>query len=157
MVNSVGKKCVEVDRAYLAGLFDADGALMACIETHNELKYKFRVRMYLKIAQKNEQFLRDLQQDLGWGNVRLNRQVFELDIKGQDQIKSFIKLIYPYSRLKKRQLDLGLRIITSKISSIDDLVKVARLADTLSSYNVRSSGRRKNYTAKIQAHFSSND
>jgi hypothetical protein len=52
MVNSVGKKFAEVDRAYLAGMIDADGAIMASIESHAEKKYGYRVRMVFKLTQK---------------------------------------------------------------------------------------------------------
>lgn len=157
MVNSVGKKLAEVDRAYLAGIFDADGALMACIEHHNEKKFKFRVRMFVKIAQKNEAFLQEIQKQLEWGKVRLNRNVYEYDIKDQNHIREFIDLIHPYSRLKQRQLEYGLQILSTPIISQENLTEVARLADTLSSLNVRSNGRRKNFYTKIQAYFSSND
>lgn len=157
MVGSVGKKYTEVDRAYLAGLFDADGAIMACIEHHKEKKFKFRVRMFVKIAQKNEAFLQTIQKQLEWGSVRLNRQVHEYDIKNQTQVGLFIDLIKPYSRLKNKQLEFGRQIINTPIKTREDLLKVARLADALSSLNVRSLGRRKNFSSKIQAYFSSND
>ena len=39
--NAVGKECAEVDRAYLAGLIDGDGAIMAIIEPHSEKKFRF--------------------------------------------------------------------------------------------------------------------
>ena len=45
MVNTVGKDATEVERAYLAGLIDADGAIMAVIERHKETKFRFRVRI----------------------------------------------------------------------------------------------------------------
>ena len=157
MVNSVGRKLAEVDRAYLAGMFDADGAIMACIEHHPEKKFKFRIRMFIKITQKNKRFLTQLQRQLGWGKVRLNKRVHELDIKSQEHVKQFIVLVHPYSKIKLKQLDIGLKILDSQIETVDDLLTVARLADTLSGYNVRSFGRRKNYTSKIQAYFSSND
>jgi len=35
-VNPVGKPVSEVDRAYLAGLLDGDGAIMAVIERHSQ-------------------------------------------------------------------------------------------------------------------------
>ena len=50
--NSVGKSYSEVDLAYVAGLIDGDGAVMACIEPHNEKKFRFRVRVVLKVTQK---------------------------------------------------------------------------------------------------------
>ena len=54
-----------------------------------------------------------------------------------------------YSQGKQKQIILALEILQSSITSKADLVRIARLADTLSSYNVRSFGRRKNYASKI--------
>lgn len=157
MVNSVGKRYSEVERAYLAGLFDGDGALMACIEFHREKRYKFRVRLVIKITQKNKVFLEKLAHSLGYGKVRVNRRVFEFDIKAQQDVLTFINLIHPYCQIKKEQLTIGLEILNTKVNSQSDLLKISRLADALSGLNVRSLGRRKNYTAKIQEYFSSND
>jgi hypothetical protein len=66
-------------------------------------------------------------------------------------------MIQMYSRGKQKQVDLALEILQTSITSRSDLINVARLADTLSSYNVRSFGRRKNYASKIQEYASSND
>jgi hypothetical protein len=130
---------------------------MACIEHHKEKKFRFRVRMYIKISQKNKRVLEKLRQELNCGRIRKNRRVYDLDIKNQNHIKEFIKLILPYSRIKKKQLNLGLKILLSQINSKKDLIKVAQLADSLSGHNVRSQTRRKNYASKIQEYFSSND
>ena len=37
-VHPVGKRLSEVERAYIAGFLDADGAIMASIERHPEKK-----------------------------------------------------------------------------------------------------------------------
>jgi hypothetical protein len=157
MVNTVGKKYSEVERAYLAGLFDGDGALMACIEAHPEKKFRFRVRLFVKITQKKKDFLIKLNKELSWGDVRLNRRAYEYDIRNQKDIRSFIELILPYTRIKKTQLLLGLKILKENINSQKKLVEIACLADALSKLNVRSQGRRKNFASKIQEYFSSND
>lgn len=157
MVNTVGRILSETDRAYLAGLFDADGAIMACIESHSEKKYGFRVRLFIKIAQKNKSFLEKIQRELSWGSVRLNRRVYEYDIRDQKDIISFIDLIYPYSRLKKSQLKIAYKIANSKIGSKRQLIKIARLADSLAKLNVRSPGRRKNFAQKILESVPRND
>jgi len=157
MVNSVGKKYSEAKRAYLAGFFDADGAIMACIEKHAEKKFRFRVRLFIKITQKNRKLLDEFQKELSWGSVRKNRRVYDYDIRDQQDILSFVNLIFDYSRLKKPQLKYALKILKAKIKSKEDLMRVASLADALSSYNVRSKARRKNYTLKIKEYFSSND
>ena len=53
----MGKMNSEVDQAYLAGLIDGDGAIMATIEKHSEKKFGFRVRVEVKITQKESNVL----------------------------------------------------------------------------------------------------
>ena len=65
--SAVGKECSEVERAYLAGLIDGDGAIMAVIEPHNEKKFRFRVRIELKITQKDRESLDFIPLILGCG------------------------------------------------------------------------------------------
>lgn len=151
MVSTVGRMLSETDRAYLAGLFDADGAIMACIEAQKEKKFGFRVRLFIKIAQKNQPFLKTIWQQLNWGYIRLNRRVHEYDIRDQKHIQLFIDLIFPYSRLKKKQLEFARKIglANANINKKGDLIKMARLADSLAKLNVRSPGRRKNFAQKI--------
>ncbi len=132
---------------------------MASIEKHHEKKFGFRVRLSIKIAQKDKFLLDEIQRDLNYGYVRLNRNVHEYDIKNQEHIIEFIDLIYPYSRIKRNQLVLA-REIASKVKCIDskdDLYKVALLADALAAFNVRSKNRRKNYATKIQVGIPRND
>ena len=68
-----------------------------------------------------------------------------------------LNIVQRYIKGKSPQVRLALEILSTSIKSKEDLLRVARLADTLSGYNVRSFGRRKNYTSKIQEHTSSND
>ena len=157
MVGSVGKGCSEVDRAYIAGLFDCDGAIMASIESHKEKKFRFRVRVILKLTQKNPKILHWIYSLLAVGYIAQNRTTFDWVVKDQRYCKDILEFIRKYLRGKQRQAHLALEILDTPITSKNELLKVARLADTLSSFNVRSSGRRKNYASKIQEHFSSND
>jgi len=55
----VGKPVSEVDRAYLAGLLDGDGAVMAVIERHPEKRFGFRVRLEINVTQ-------SLRDDVAW-------------------------------------------------------------------------------------------
>jgi len=48
--NAVGKKCSEVEKAYIAGFLDADGAIMAFIEPHREKRFGFCVRVPAGLA-----------------------------------------------------------------------------------------------------------
>ena len=157
MVGSVGKGCSEVDRAYIAGLFDCDGAIMASIESHKEKKYGFRVRVILKLTQKNPLLLQWIHSLCGVGYIASNRTTFDWVVKNQLNCKELLELFGMYSKGKQNQVQLALEILSTPITSKSDLIKVARLTDTLSGFNVRSSGRRLNYASKIQEHASSND
>ena len=156
-VNAVGKRCSEVDRAYIAGLIDGDGAIMAIIEPHNEKKFRFRVRIELKVTQKFRRDLVCMTELLGCGKIRTNRTTCDWITRDQKEILRILSYIRPHSRMKQRQINIAQKIIETPVRKFSDLVRVARLADALSKFNVRSKNRRKNYAAMIQEHFSSND
>lgn len=147
----------EVNKAYLAGLLDGDGAIMACIEPHKEKKFRFRVRICVKISQNDDAVLRWSKKIAGFGNIRHNRDLYEWQSYDQKEIRNFLQLLLPYFKVKKRQAKLAIRIINTEITSKRILIKVALLADTLSSFNVRSKGRRKNFATMIQESVSPND
>jgi len=157
MVGSVGKGCSEVNRAYIAGLFDCDGAVMAWIESHKEKKFGFRVRICLQLTQKYSDLLQWVQTVLSVGAIRKNRTTYDWELKDQHQCQELLVLLQPYMRGKAKQVTLALQILSKKVDTKEDLMTVAQLADTLSGYNVRSFGRRRNYASKIQEHLSSND
>ena len=155
--NPVGKKCSEVDRAYLAGLFDGDGAIMAIIEPHKEKRFKFRVRIELKVTQKFEKDLVCVTELLGCGSIRKNRTTCDWITRDQKEIRRVLEYIRPYSKSKQRQIQYALQILSIPIQSHKNLLRAAKLADTLSKFNVRSANRRRNYASMIQEHFSRND
>lgn len=155
--NAVGKRCSVAERAYLAGLIDGDGAIMAIIEPHDEKKFRFRVRIEFKITQKWKRDLAFLPQLLGCGSIRTNRTTCDWITRDQKEIERILKLIRPYSKMKRKQIQYALEIIRTPIREFRDLKRVARLADAVSKFNVRSKNRRKNYAVLIQEHVSPND
>jgi len=158
----VGKNCSEVDKAYIAGFLDADGAIMAIIEPHKEKRYKFRVRVALKITQHDRKILDWIRKVRGVGIVRANRvgeerQTFDLHIRDRNDVQKILERLLPFMRVKKRQAEIALKILSLSINSPEDLITTAKLADTLSGLSVRSKNRRKNFVTKIQEQFSPND
>lgn len=147
--NAVGKECAVVDLAYSAGFIDADGAIMALIEPHREKRFRFRVRIELKVTQKHKKDLVFFALLFGCGKVRANRTTFDWITRDQKEIARILSLLRPYSKTKRRQIDIALRIITTPIRSRNDLIRVARSADALSRFNVRSNNRRKNFVTMI--------
>ena len=156
-VNPVRKTFSEVNKAYLAGLIDGDGAIMACIEPHKEKKFRFRVRVCIKISQNDSKVLKWSQKITRFGNIRQNRNLYEWYSYDQKIIRDFLISLLPYFRVKKKQSQLAIKILNSKITSKKDLIKVALIADALSRLNVRSKGRRKNFATMIQESVSPND
>ena len=89
--NAVGKKCTEVERAYIAGFLDADGAIMAVIEPHTGKQHGFRVRLSLKVTQHDRKILDWIRRKIEVGIVRANRlgthlQTFDLHIRDQAHV-----------------------------------------------------------------------
>jgi|SRR3989344_3725389 len=149
MVNAVGKDISEAERAYLAGFLDADGAIMATIEKHAEKKFGYRVRIELKVTQRDRTTLSELNALYRIGNLRQNRTTHDWVIRDRAETMFLLGLISPYLKVKKTQAKIASTILCSTIDSREDLIKIAQLADSLSRFNVRSKNRRKNFASMI--------
>ncbi|MDO8575597.1 MAG: LAGLIDADG family homing endonuclease [bacterium] len=155
--NAVGKNFSEADLGYAAGFIDADGAIMACIEKHNEKKFGFRVRIIVKVSQKDTFVLKWFRKTFNTGNFRKNRTVNDWQIQDQKNCLKILEILLPYFKVKRRQAKLAISILKTSVESRKDLIHIANLADTLSRFNVRSKNRRKNHVSMIKEKFSSND
>lgn len=156
-VNAVGKHLSEVKRAYLAGFIDGDGAIMAFIERHSEKRFGFRVRLEIKVTQYHRHDVAWLLPATGVGYIRQNLRTYEWVVRDQRAVSWLIQAIAPYVHTKTKQVTIARRILRRVVRTKRDLVIMAQLADTLSSFNVRSKDRRKNYAAMVQETCSSND
>jgi hypothetical protein len=149
-VNTVGKLLSEVQRAYLAGLLDGDGAVMAVIERHAEKRFGFRVRLEVKVTQYHREDVAWLPVQTGVGYIRRNLRTYEWIVRDQNAVAWLLEMIGPYTRCKGKQVALARQILLHPVLTREDLYQVACLADALSSFNVRSRLRRKNFAAMIQ-------
>src|SRR5262249_3654029 len=149
-VNPVGKLLSEVDRAYLSGFLDGDGAIMALIERHPEKRFGFRVRVELKITQFHESDVVWLLELTGIGRVCKNLNTYEWVVRDQRAIAALLDQLQSYVRVKREQIALALQILRHPMESRNHLIEMARLADALSKFNVRSKRRRRNHAAMIE-------
>lgn len=156
-VNTVGRMLSEANLAYIAGLFDGDGAIMALIEKHSEKKFGFRVRVIVKITQKDPKVLYWVERTTKLGSVVKSRTTHEWILRNQTEILEFLKNIICYLKNKDNQAKIAIRILQFKIRTYKDLVNIGKLADALSNFNVRSKGRRRNFVARIQESIPRND
>ena len=152
MVNTVGKDISEVDRAYLAGFLDGDGAIMAVIEKHQEKKFGFRIRIIVKISQRDSQNLEWFSDKFGIGKINSNGRSFDWIIRDQKDAANILELIAPFLKTKKKQAKIARKILcqNSNVATKEKFLEIARLADSLSFLNVRSKNRRKNYSAMVE-------
>lgn len=153
----MGRIFSEASIAYLSGLFDGDGAIMAFIERHKEKKFGFRVRVAIKVTQRNSEILYWIKREFGLGNVVKNRTAYEWIIRNQKEILIMLFQLKKYLKIKAKQAEIAIDILQINVLSYKDLLKVAKLADSLSEFNVRSKGRRKNFLTKIKENVPRND
>lgn len=146
----MGNPLSEVDRAYLAGFLDGDGAIMALIEKHSEKRFGFRVRIEVNVTQYHECDVAWLPVQTGVGYIRRNLETYQWIVRDQQAVGWLLHMIQPFTRCKGSQVALALEILEHSIQSRDDLIQVAKLADALSKFNVRSRNRRKNHAAMIE-------
>ena len=159
MVNTVGKESSEADRAYLSGFLDGDGAIMAVVEKHQEKKFGFRVRIIIKISQRDREPLMWFKDKFGVGSIRSNTRSFDWIIRNQIDAEKVLDLIMPYVKAKRKQTKIAKKLLelNQKVNSKEEFLVVARLADSLSKFNVRSKNRRKNGSIMVEEFFSRND
>jgi uncharacterized protein with ATP-grasp and redox domains len=148
-VNPVGKNLSKTELAYLAGLIDGDGAIMAWIEKHPEKKFKFRVRLALKVTLNQKQILEWIRKKVKFGYLKKNRNQYEWCSQDQEKIEKFLSKVLPFLKVKKKQAEIALKIAKIKVESFEDLVKKAKLADSLAKLNNRSEGIRKNFSQDL--------
>lgn len=145
---TVGKRpSDDLTEAYIAGFLDGDGAISAIIERHSEKKFGFRVRICLDFYQHqdNIRVLDYIKNYFGEGSLGKSiRNTHKLSLRNQNTLKIILPLLYKYVVVKKKQIEIALDILSRKIETKSDLMKVAKLADHLSSFNIRSKGIRKN-------------
>ena len=153
----MGKLLTEVQASYLAGFIDGDGAIMALLERHGEKRFGFRVRIEIKVTQHHRNDVSWLLALTGIGYIRKNVRCHEWIVRDQIAAKRLLKTLAPYSHTKNKQIKIALEILNHPKQTLVDLTAMARLADTLSAFNVRSKNRRRNYAAMIQVNSSRND
>jgi hypothetical protein len=75
---------------------------MCYVDKANGYKFKFRIRVIIKLSQKSNKVLEEIKKDLQLGNVNSRKDnklnCFDLVIANQDDVLLFINLIRPYKQ-----------------------------------------------------------
>lgn len=140
----------EFDKAYLAGFLDADGSIYVRLKPNNTYHWQFQVAPNIVFYQSSSerQLLVKLQKLTHLGYLRdRNDGITEYTIGDRPSIRTLIKWLLPYLKLKKKQAHLMLQILdtSERIHSANDFIRVAKLIDC---FGVLNYSKRRTVNAK---------
>lgn len=142
-------KITKSDWAYIAGFFDGDGSLMIQFKNRRDTLSGFRPMITLCFYQDNRHAkpLNWFKEIFGVGYLsKRNDNITELRVNGYNSCEKILKKLKPFTKFKKRQLDLSLEIIfkLKKLSKISqkDILEIAKLADKVSNENYFSANKK---------------
>ena len=134
----------QLNLAYIAGFLDGDGSIMLQLHRRDRGKDIFRVKTVICFYQDNR-YRHDIewiQQILGCGYVYTrNDHICELRIEGFKRVFEVLKLLQPYIRLKKRQVELLLTLIPQLQQKLLSKQDIAMWIQKMREYNYFSSQR----------------
>ena len=126
--------------AYIAGFLDGDGSIFFQIVPRKDYKQKFQIRSSIAFYQdkKYVEILDWLKNYFGVGYIRHRKTgISDYTIVESKEVKRILLLLQPYVRLKKKQVELGLEIL-SKLEnkkSEEDFLEICKLVDKFKELN----------------------
>ena len=126
--------------AYIAGFLDGDGSIFFQIIPRKDYKQKFQIRSSIAFYQKRKyvEILDWLKNYFGVGYIRHRKtEMSDYTIVESKEVKRILLLLQPYVRLKKKQVELGLEIL-SKLEnkkSDEDFLEICKLVDKFKELN----------------------
>ena len=143
--------------AYIAGFLDGDGCIMLQLVYLHDYVLGYQIRASVVFYQKNqyEWFLSWLKEQFdGVGYIRDRKDgMSEYTIVGGKQVKKVLVQLLPYFRLKNKQAEIALKVISQMPGSgrkmtEDKLLLLAKDVDQFLELNY--SKRRTNTSAKLK-------
>ncbi len=130
----------ETTLAYIAGFLDGDGSIFFQIVPRPDYKQKFQIRTSIGFYQDttNVKILEWLKEQIGSGYIRHRKTgISDYTIVESNEVKRILTLLQPYVKLKRRQVELGLEIL-SKLEnkkSNQDFLEICKLVDKFKELN----------------------
>lgn len=130
----------QIKKAYIAGFLDGDGSIYVRAKPNPTYKYGFQVAPYIVFYQSqiSQDKFAEVCKLIGAGHLRIrNDGILEYIIERIDDIKMLLKCVSPFVILKRRQVDLMLKIIElkPKVESENDFKKLLELIDSFRAIN----------------------
>ena len=126
--------------AYIAGFLDGDGSIFFQIIPRKDYKQKFQIRSSIAFYQKSNhsEIPKWLKEIFNCGYIRHRKTgISDYTIVESEKVKEILILLKPYTRLKKKQVELGIKILnkldTKKTNK--DFIEICKLVDRYSDLN----------------------
>ena len=144
----MSKNFLSTQKAYLAGFLDGDGSIYVRLKPNSTYKYGFQVAPYIVFFQstKDKNNFQKICTLVGLGHLRERKDgILEYIISKQDSIKLFLKIIGPYSILKKKQIELMVKILNQKerVKNKNDFKVLANMIDSFRELNYSKKRKRR--------------
>ncbi len=126
--------------AYIAGFLDGDGSIFFQIVPRKDYKQKFQIRSSIAFYQKKDyaEILEWLKSIFGAGYIRHRKTgMSDYTIVESKEVKKILELLQPYTKLKKKQVELGLNILKKleNKKSDEDFLDICKLVDNFKELN----------------------
>lgn len=127
--------------SYLAGFLDGDASIFAQIIKRDDYSMGFQVRVCVSLHQKTarKHYLSEILEEIGYGRLRdRNDGMSEINLVGPNSVGPFLRSVFPFLRLKKKQASLLLKIIDElpkSKKSRTDFLQICTLADQIAALN----------------------
>src|SRR3989344_4365571 len=133
-------KFTPTDRAYIAGFLDGDGSIYVQAKKNDTYRYGYQVAPAIVFFQsaKSERLFREFYEFVGLGLMRKRKDgVMEITVGRNVELLQLIEMVKPYTRLKRKQLELLELILETKrlVKDQDSFSDLLKLIDGYRSLN----------------------
>ena len=129
-----------IQKAYLAGFLDGDGSIYVRAKPNTTYRFGYQIAPSIVLFQssKNQEFLESIHKMINLGYIRERKDgILELTINKIDEIMCFVKMVKPFTKFKKRQINLLEKIVSAKeaVKTKEDFAKLLKLVHVFSEIN----------------------
>jgi len=127
-------------RAYIAGFLDGDGSIYVRLKPNDDYRYGFQVAPYIILFQsaKERYKFEEICSLINLGYIRERKDgILEYTISRIDNILEFLNMVRPFVILKRKQVELMLKILKQKkkIKNEKDFKSLMKLIDSFRELN----------------------
>ncbi|MBI3627263.1 MAG: hypothetical protein HY220_00725 [Candidatus Sungbacteria bacterium] len=138
-------------RAYIAGFLDGDGSIYVRAKPNPTYRFGFQIAPYIVFfqSQSSQERFGEICKLISVGHLRIRSDgILEYIINRIDEIKMLLECVRPFAILKRRQIDLMLKIIESKsqVENEDDFEKLLQLVNSYRELNYSKKRKQRSLT-----------